>query len=47
MKSGPGIRITMEQTSEKKRRNNMRIAIGLGAFVVFWYVISMFVVLKS
>jgi hypothetical protein len=37
----------MDQTSDKKRRGNIRIAICLGAFVLLWYVISMFAVLKS
>jgi len=40
-------RNAMDQTSDKKRRSNIRIAIFLGAFVLFWYVISMFAVLKS
>lgn len=38
---------TMEQISEKKRRSSLRIAIALGALVLFWYVTSMFVVLQS
>lgn len=38
---------TMEQMSEKKRRSSLRIALALGALVLFWYVTAMFVVLQS
>ena len=36
----------MDQTSEKKRRN-VRIGLILGALVAVWYVIAMFLVVKS
>jgi hypothetical protein len=37
----------MEQLSEKRRRNSIRIAIGLAAIVLLWYVVSIYVVLQS
>ena len=36
----------MEQNSQQKRKS-VRIAIGLGVFVLFWYVAAMFLVLQS
>jgi len=36
----------MEQTSQEKRRLNMRLAWVIGVLVVIWYVAAMFVVLQ-
>ena len=36
----------MDQTSEKKR-SNIRTGLILGVFVAVWYVIAMFLVVKS
>jgi hypothetical protein len=36
----------MDQTSEKKR-SNVRTGLLLGLFVAAWYVIAMFLVVKS
>ena len=42
----PIFRATMEQTGEKKRRNNVRIGVALGLLVLIWYIAAMFVVLR-
>jgi hypothetical protein len=36
----------MDMTEEQRRRTNLRIALGLGAVVVIWYLVAIVAVLK-
>lgn len=37
----------MNQSSQEKRRSSLRLALGIGALVLVWYLAAMFLVLQS